>query len=126
MASIFKVVRNDCVPSELATPTEQELENAARDLGIPRQHLGMHVSFVLPKCRQTEEYKNFCDDYYDSSWVPVCTLPLASWESREAFANAVQQVLTDLSDLGYPSNGFMLRIFYDVRASSASSHRLVA
>ena len=67
MASIFKVVRNDCVPSELATPTEQELENAAIDHGIPRQHLGMYVSFVLPKCKQTEEYKSFCDTYYDSS-----------------------------------------------------------
>ena len=59
MASIFKVVRNDCVPSELATPTEQELENAAIHHGIPRQHLGMYVSFVLPKCKQTEEYKSF-------------------------------------------------------------------
>ena len=76
----------------------------------------MHVSFVLPKYRQIKEFKSFCDDYYDSSCVPVCTLTLASWESREAFANAFQQVLTDLSDLGYPSNGFMLRVFHDVRA----------
>jgi hypothetical protein len=120
MASIFKVVRNDCVPSELATPTEQELDNAAIDHGIPRQHLGMSVSFVLPKCKQTEEYKSFCDTYYDSSCVPVCTLPPASWESKEAFAAAFQQVMTDLIDLGYPSNVFMRRVFHDVRAHDNS------
>ena len=115
-AVAFKVVCKSCVPAELATPAEQELENACRVNNIPRQHLGMYVSFVLPKCRQTEEYISFCDTSFDSSCVPVCTLPMASWESKDAFANALQQVLTDLSDLGYPSNAFMLRIFYDVRA----------